>query len=125
MSMTEEEVVGRMVIDRGNIIMYIILTSRPRLLVVMGNVSQFRHFVKSYEISWYKQILNTFFLPCAFAESHQNTAALRNTHHASVASSLVVQSINHLLTPSVIVAVAVPAAVAVTVVDVHHDHTWQ
>lgn len=49
-----------MVIDRGNIIMYIILTSRPRLLVVMGNVSQFRHFVKSYEISWYKQNLNTF-----------------------------------------------------------------
>lgn len=91
MSMTEEEEVGRMVIDRGNIIMYIILTSRPRLLVVMGNVSQFRHFVKSYEISWYKQNLNTFFLPCAFAESHQNTAALRDTHHASVASSLVVQ----------------------------------
>lgn len=60
MSTTEEEEVGRMVIDRGNIIMYIILTSRPRLLVVMGNVSQFRHFVKSYEISWYKQNLNTF-----------------------------------------------------------------
>lgn len=53
-----------MVIDRGNIIMYIILTSRPRLLVVMGNVSQFRHFVKSYEISWYKQNLNTFFFFC-------------------------------------------------------------
>lgn len=45
---------GGWLIDRGNIIMYIILTSRPRLLVVMGNVSQFRHFVKSYEICWYK-----------------------------------------------------------------------
>lgn len=101
MSMTEEEEVGRMVIDRGNIIMYIILTSRPRLLVVMGNVSQFRHFVKSYEISWYKQNLNTFFLPCAFAESHQNTAALRNTQHAAVASSLVVQSTNQSITHSI------------------------
>lgn len=83
--------------------MYIILTSRPRLLVVMGNVSQCRDFVKSYEISWYKQNLNTFFfLPCAFAESYQNTAALRNTHHASVASSLVVQSINHSLHQSLL-----------------------